>query len=332
MRSVNPDIIDQLKTEQIKPFLLLSMEFNAPLIASADDREFNYDTGWWTKSENGVVIANGKATTTQTAGVASGVYRDSLLEVGEEYRITYTMSGYTSGVAGISINTTTNPNKFPNKNGTHTLVFTHDGSQPGRLYLVSDQPGVSFDDIHIIKEGFPEYLFTKCQVPLNLHNFLYKPRSFEVQNIMYSTTSVVDKLSLRLDNTDDIFTPLFVGGDPQGVAVVLHLVVLDENNKPAGGDSTALFYGEIDDWDMQEGEINIGIVNAHSRWPKKKTARHPSSCRWSAFKDEDCKYVGSDTTCDRSYKDCFSKGNQLNFGGFRFLPSIENKEVWWGRA
>ncbi len=182
-----------------------------------------------------------------------------------------------------------------------------------------------------IEIGAETYRLTTCMVPIALDGALYQPRSFEVQNIRYSTGQVVDKANIRLDNLDDYFTAPFVGGDPQGSSVVLSLVVLDDNNQPVGDDSTALFYGEIDDWVLEDGELNFGMVNAYARWPKKKTARHPSSCRWRSFKDDDCKYTGADTTCGRTYSDCQAKGNEANYGGFRWLPSIENKEVWWGK-
>jgi len=34
--------------------------------------------------------------------------------------------------------------------------------------------------------------------------------------------------------------------------------------------------------------------------------------------------------CDRSYASCTAYANTDNFGGFRFLPYLENKEVLWG--
>ncbi len=176
-----------------------------------------------------------------------------------------------------------------------------------------------------------DFDFTTCMVPIALDGVLYQPRPFEVQNVRYSTAQVVDKANIRIDNLDEYFTPDFVGGDPQGAEVVLSLVVLDENNQPVGDDSTALFYGEIDDWTLHDGEIEMGIVNKYARWPTKKASRHPSSCRWVAFKDDDCKYSGPDLHCGRTYTDCFAKGNQANFGGFRWLPSIEGREIWWGK-
>jgi len=44
-----------------------------------------------------------------------------------------------------------------------------------------------------------------------------------------------------------------------------------------------------------------------------------------------CLYAGAETWCDRTYARCTVLGNTDNFGGFRWLPSIIDKEVWWGR-
>jgi len=44
-----------------------------------------------------------------------------------------------------------------------------------------------------------------------------------------------------------------------------------------------------------------------------------------------CLYAGGETWCDRTYARCLVLGNTDNFGGFRWLPSIIDKEIWWGR-
>lgn len=49
-------------------------------------------------------------------------------------------------------------------------------------------------------------------------------------------------------------------------------------------------------------------------------------CRWKQFKDTNCKYAGSDTTCGRAWRDCLLKGNTLNFGGF---PAIINARLYF---
>lgn len=184
----------------------------------------------------------------------------------------------------------------------------------------------------ILLEIAATYYYTDCQVPIGLNSNLYQPRAFSIGGIRYSTGRVVDEASVELDNLDEELSTFFIGGTPQGEDVTISLVVLDSNNAVVAGDCTALFYGEIDRWSAKEDVIEFSIVNKYSRWPRKKAARHPSSCRWREFKDADCQYAGSDTECDRTYTTCTAKGNQANFGGFRWLPSIEGKEVWWGKV
>jgi hypothetical protein len=46
----------------------------------------------------------------------------------------------------------------------------------------------------------------------------------------------------------------------------------------------------------------------------------------------ECAYIGSETWCDQSYDRCLVLGNQLNFGGFRYLPACCEQELWWGKA
>ncbi|GAI73202.1 unnamed protein product, partial [marine sediment metagenome] len=44
----------------------------------------------------------------------------------------------------------------------------------------------------------------------------------------------------------------------------------------------------------------------------------------------ECGYGGGETWCDRTYARCVVLANSDNFGGFRWLPSIVDKEVFWG--
>lgn len=46
----------------------------------------------------------------------------------------------------------------------------------------------------------------------------------------------------------------------------------------------------------------------------------------------ECAYLGSEAWCDQSYARCCNLGNSGNFGGFRFLPSLMEKDIWWGRV
>jgi len=42
--------------------------------------------------------------------------------------------------------------------------------------------------------------------------------------------------------------------------------------------------------------------------------------------------VGAADWCDRTYTKCVTLSNTTNYGGFRWLPSIVDREIWWGRV
>ena len=95
--------------------------------------------------------------------------------------------------------------------------------------------------------------------------------------------------------------------------------------------SLTLFQGTLNSWGMREGQLRIEVSSILSRWNQQTLSKHSGSCRWKKFKGDECVYVGAATWCDRTYARCETLGNELNFGGFRWLPSIVGKEVWWGR-
>jgi len=107
--------------------------------------------------------------------------------------------------------------------------------------------------------------------------------------------------------------------------------VITETSSISIAASLELFEGIIDNWKMEEGRISVEVTNIFARWQRRTLSRHSPSCRWPVFKGTYCTYTGSGTWCDRSYKRCLTLGNQDNFGGFRWLPSIIDKEIWWGK-
>lgn len=45
-----------------------------------------------------------------------------------------------------------------------------------------------------------------------------------------------------------------------------------------------------------------------------------------------CKYVGGGSWCDYSWERCMALSNQLNFEGLRWILSLQQKEIWWGKS
>jgi hypothetical protein len=93
-----------------------------------------------------------------------------------------------------------------------------------------------------------------------------------------------------------------------------------------------LFQGTLDAWSLDEEKITCTLVSDMVKWNQKTLAKYSASCRWKEFKGTECGYSGSQTWCDRSYTRCSALANTVNFGGFRWLPSIIDKEIWWGRS
>ncbi len=182
------------------------------------------------------------------------------------------------------------------------------------------------------------YRYTDCDIPLPYAGNRYHPRGMEFSGARYSTNNIVDQVRVTVDDTDGELTPVFLAGGAQGSPAELSLVLLDNSALAAGsitiigGAATPIFPGEIDDWDLQaERSVAITVTSPLAAWNRTFTTLHTSSCRWRRFKGGRCGYTGEETWCDRSYARCSELGNTDNFGGFRWLPSLENKEIWWGR-
>lgn len=176
------------------------------------------------------------------------------------------------------------------------------------------------------------YRYTDCDIALVLDGDKYSPRGFEVENINYSMVNVVDSVQISLDNLDTILTAVFVGGTPLRSDILLYLVLVDDDMTLVGGTSVTLFEGVLDSWSLDEEAVNIVVTSPFTRWNQRTIRRHSASCRWKKFKGTECGYVGDATWCDRSFARCNALGNEAKFGGFRWLPSIEHKEIWWGRT
>jgi hypothetical protein len=195
------------------------------------------------------------------------------------------------------------------------------------------------------------YRYTDCDVPISYGGNLYDPLGFQINPIQYSTSRIVDQVEVEIDNLNSVMTSLFVGGTPQGSTVVVKLVVytLSASVIWASGivwqagiqwmpsllqeaGSVTLFEGEIDSWTLDEERLRMTVTSIFSRWSQRTLSRHSASCRWKKFKGTECGYSGTAEWCDRTYARCQALGNTANFGGFRFLPSIIGREIWWGRT
>ena len=186
-------------------------------------------------------------------------------------------------------------------------------------------------------DGVTDYKYTTLDVPITLNvsggpSGVYEPRGFQFEGINYTLSNVMDDATIKIDNLDSVLTPIFVTDDIEEQPASIYLGIMN-----TAADATnevlitiLLFTGEIDSFDIDETEIRMVIGSIFSRWGHQSNNTHPSSCRWKLFKGVECQYSGDAASCDRVYETCVTLDNTANFGGFRWLPSIENKKIQFG--
>jgi hypothetical protein len=185
-------------------------------------------------------------------------------------------------------------------------------------------------------QGVPNHFFyTDCDVPIYFDGNKFEPHPFSVDSINYSTSKIIDEALVEIDVVDQALPFYFVEYTPQGDPIGLRTVLLDDDFQVVGDAAFTLFSGEIDSWNLFPDEkIRIAITNEFARWDMNTINVHSPSCRWKVFGGTECGYTKDFPTqeCDRTYASCRDLySNTDNFGGFRWLPEIEDKIIWWGR-
>ncbi len=159
--------------------------------------------------------------------------------------------------------------------------------------------------------------------------YTYDSIGYTIESMYYSVGNIVDEANIHIDNVNQVMTLFFGGNNIQGQQANIWVGVMDINGIVL--DVLNLFNGEIDSFQLDQGKLTLKLGSYFSKWSHKSVSRHGSLCRWRVFKGIECQYVGAETVCDRTYKKCGDVySNTANFGGFRWLPDLEDKVIWWG--
>jgi len=207
--------------------------------------------------------------------------------------------------------------------------------------------------------------FTDCDVDMWFGGEKYDSIDFTYGKIETSATMGVDSINMVYNNADLVMSGIILSEDIIGRPFSLGFIcvvpgvggdkvitedqvdILLEGGLVGGEDMIleagemvgpftiigghSLFYGLIADWDLDEEEAKIEVQNELVFWSKRTLRKCSSSCPWE-FKGTECGYSGGQTWCNQSYERCDELSNTDNFGGFRFLPTIAEKDIWWGRS
>jgi len=171
--------------------------------------------------------------------------------------------------------------------------------------------------------------FLNFDMDLIYNGIKWEARSFKYDNAIMTIKSEVDYVTFKIDNRDGFFTNLTKDYDVRKSLVTIYRFALQDPAKIVA--HTMIFRGLLDNITITEEEASIRIANPFILWKIKTPRRiHQATCMWE-FKGTECAYTGAETECDQTFERCKQLGNECNFGGFRFLPSLQDKEIRWGR-
>jgi len=159
----------------------------------------------------------------------------------------------------------------------------------------------------------------------NKHNSL----DFTFGNIDQTADMGVDSVTMVFNSADSVMTALILSEDILGRTAIISFICVDDDYSIIAAEP--LFRGLMSDWKIGDGKCKIEIKSELVLWRKETLRTCQSSCRWE-FKGTECAYAGDIDWCDQSYEHCRDLANTDNFGGFRFLPDIMEKQIWWGRV
>jgi len=153
--------------------------------------------------------------------------------------------------------------------------------------------------------------------------YLHSPRGLRVNAIKFGSSSIVDNVSIKIDDVNREVYKSIAEPFGQVVACIVRIAMLDRYGEVLG--STDVFVGDVTEWFYTAGNVSLKVSSIFSQWSTVTTSTFSGSCRWRVFKGKECSYVGSEVACNRTYSQCSGYSNTDNFGGFRWVQGLEDK-------
>lgn len=157
---------------------------------------------------------------------------------------------------------------------------------------------------------------------------LWRSHQFEWSAIRLGNEEISNTVSVSIDDVDQQFFKLLATSPPNPFPVDLYLASLNANYQVQA--TVLIFRGILDSWKYNQLAVELEVSSLLDQWSRKTIRLYSASCRWESFKGPECGYVGDEHTCTRTYNACRAYDNADNFGGFRWLPSLEGKKLTWG--
>ena len=171
--------------------------------------------------------------------------------------------------------------------------------------------------------------YTDADRPVHYSDIRYTPAPLSFADIAYAAALSVDQVTVEFGNASLALSAYLLGEDARNRTIIISQGVMNAAGTVLG--LTNLFQGIVGEWELTEDRATIRALNELVLWRKRPLRTASATCPW-VFKGTECTYAGAGGWCDQSYSRCAELGNQANFGGFRFLPALMEKQLWWGRV
>jgi hypothetical protein len=173
------------------------------------------------------------------------------------------------------------------------------------------------------------YRYNDMDIDVYASGKKFSPVSFKFENLSGSAGLAVESFDVEIDDTNLGISSIILNEDVRNKTAILYLGVVTSAQEIV---TEEFLRGIVGGWKILDDNIvRISITNEMVLWNKRTLRSHAPTCPWT-FKGTECAYAGAQTWCDQSHDRCYDLSNTDNFGGFRFLPSIMERKIWWGRT
>lgn len=168
--------------------------------------------------------------------------------------------------------------------------------------------------------------YTSFDIDLYHGGNKYVTKEMSVTDLSFASDLSVDVASITLSNVNLDMSAILLNNDELGSKATISIGAVSASRRIY--DLEPIIVANLTGWDANEVTAELKYSGLMAKWSKKTMRTAQSSCPWPIGGTE-CAYSGSET-CSQTWVRCKQLSNQLNFGGFPWLPDLMEKKLYWG--
>lgn len=185
------------------------------------------------------------------------------------------------------------------------------------------------------------YYWTDADQDVYFDGKYWTAKGLAFSDLSYSIDGQTATTTVTFPNVDKAISTLFLGEELRNKTFMIYRVLLNNSLVPIGvaveADLSIVIDGLVDSIPSgHQTQAQVGLVSYNITGDVQIPRRQiEDKCPWIAiggFKGATyCKYAGVETWCDGSKSRCDTLANSVNFGGFEYISSLQNQQIYWGQ-